>query len=138
MNRLVSSVIVFAAALCCTALAQDTRNVTEPKIPPACTRLDANIASVFDGKFNTLASADESKLDTDRIQKAIDSCAKGKAVVLQAHSNANAFLSGPLQLREGVTLVVDKGATLFQTLDPSLLGPPLISAHRRVRRRRNG
>jgi polygalacturonase len=127
MKRLLSSVIIFAAALCFTALAQDTRNVPEPKIPAACTKLDANLTSVFDGKFNTLAPADEPKLDTGRIQKAIDACAKGKAVVLQVHGNTNAFLSGPLQLREGVTLVVDKGATLFQTLDQSLLGPPLIS-----------
>jgi len=127
MNRLLSSVVVFVAALCCTALAQDTRDVTEPKIPPACTKLDANLTSIFDGKFNTLDPTDESKLDTERIQKAIDSCAKGKAVVLQVHGTANAFLSGPLQLREGVTLVVDKGATLFETLDLSLLGKPLIS-----------
>jgi polygalacturonase len=127
MNKLLSSVITFAIAFCFTTLAQDTRNVTEPKIPAACTKLDAGLSSVFDGKFNTLAPADESKLDTDRIQKAIDSCAKGKAIVLQVHGKANAFLSGPLQLREGITLVVDKGATLFQTLDASLLTKPLVS-----------
>jgi len=127
MNRLFSSVIVFAIALSSTVLAQDTRNVTEPKIPSACTKLDANLTSVFDGKFNTLAPADESKLDTDRIQKAIDSCGKGKSVALQAHGKLNAFLSGPLTLRDGVTLVVDKGVTLFQTLDPALLVKPLIT-----------
>ena len=33
----------------------------------------------------------------------------------QVHGTSNAFLSGPLELREGVTLVVDKGATLFET-----------------------
>jgi hypothetical protein len=127
MNRLLSSVVVFVTALCGTALAQDARNVVEPVIPPVCAKLDANLTSVIDGQFNTRAAADESKLDTDRIQKAIDSCAKGKAVVQQVRGGANAFLSGSLQLREGVTLVVDKGATLFQTHDPSLLGPPLIS-----------
>ncbi len=127
MQRLFSSVIVFAVALCSTVLAQDSRTVTEPKIPPYCATLDAHLTSINDGTYNTLAPADESKLDTDRIQKAIDTCVKGKAVALVTHGAANAFLSGPLQLREGVTLVVDKGATLFETLDPALLGKPLIS-----------
>jgi polygalacturonase len=104
-----------------TLSAQDTRNVTEPKIPPFCTTLEAHLKSVFDGQYNTLAPQDESKLDTARIQKAIDSCGKDKAVALQTHGNLNAFLSGPLELREGVTLVVDKGATLFETLDPKVL-----------------
>src|SRR5438105_5834733 len=101
--------------------AQDTRTVTEPKIPSYCATLDAHLKSVFDGQYNTLAPEDESKLDTERIQKAIDSCGKGKAVALQAHGALNAFLSGPLELRDGVTLVVDKGATLFETLDPKVL-----------------
>jgi len=137
----------FRIAFCYTALcliafssvpslmAQDTRTVTEPKIPPTCATLDAQLTSIFDGKFNTLAPADESKLDTDRIQKAIDSCGKGKAVKLVSHATSNAFLSGPLELHDGVTLQVDKGATLFETLDtvvmqtaPGRCCKPLISA----------
>ena len=55
------------------------------------------------------------------IQKVIDSCGRGKAVVLRVHGKSDAFLSGPLELREGVTLVVDKGTTLFETLDPKVL-----------------
>ena len=100
-----------------------TRTVVEPKIPPFCATLDAHLTSINDGTYNTLAPADESKLDTERIQKAIDSCGKGKAVALQVHGASNAFLSGPLELREGVTLVVDKGATLFESLDPAVLEP---------------
>jgi polygalacturonase len=90
-------------------------------IPHFCASLDAHLTSVNDGKFDTLAPADESKLDTDRIQKAIDTCGKGKGVALQAKGGANAFLSGPLELRDGVTLVVDKGVTLLETLDPAVM-----------------
>ena len=103
-------------------LAQDTRNVVEPTgIPPSCATLEAHLTSINDGTYNTLAPADESKLDTDRIQKAIDSCGKGKQSRSRPTAQSNAFLSGPLELREGVTLVVDKGATLFETLDPAVM-----------------
>jgi polygalacturonase len=97
--------------------AQDTRNVTEPVIPPSCVSLNANLTANAQG----LSDADKSKLDTDRIQKAIDSCGKGHAVALRMHGEANAFLSGPLELRAGVTLLVDKGVTLFESLDPQVL-----------------
>jgi polygalacturonase len=121
MRRLFSFIGILAIASSSVVLAQDTRTVVEPKIPVFCATLDAHLTSVNDGKFNTLAPADESKPDTGRIQKAIDQCAKGQGVALQVHGNANAFLSGPLQLREGVTLVVDKGVTLFESLDPQAL-----------------
>ena len=37
------------------------------------------------------------------------------------HGTSNAFLSGPLELREGVALVVDKGTTLYETIDPKVM-----------------
>jgi len=96
--------------------AQDSRTVSEPAIPPTCTSLDAQLS--VDG--HSLAKADEDKLDTARIQRALDTCGKGKGVVLRTHGTANAFLSGPLELHEGVTLIVDKGATLFASRDPAV------------------
>jgi polygalacturonase len=42
-------------------------------------------------------------------------------VALQIHGAANAFLSGPLELREGVALVVDKGVILYESVDPEVL-----------------
>ena len=42
----------------------------------------------------------------------------GKAVVLRADGAKRAFLSGPLQLKSGVTLVVDSMVTLFGSRDP--------------------
>jgi len=121
MQRYSSTLVVLSFCLSAAAAAQDTRTVTEPVIPALCSKLDAHLTSISDGTYNTLAAADQGKLDTDRIQKAIDSCGKGKAVALQTHGGFNAFVSGPLELREGVTLVVDKGVTLFETLDPKVL-----------------
>lgn len=97
------------------AAAQDTRVVKEPVRPAACTTLRATLVPVAD---STLNAADERKLDTDRIQRAIDSCPAGKAVVLATSGGGSAFLSGPLQLRASVTLVIDSGAILFGSRDP--------------------
>jgi polygalacturonase len=121
MQRYSSTLLLLAFCYSAAAVAQDTRTVTEPVIPAFCTKVDAHLTSISDGTYNTLSAGDEGKLDTDRIQKAIDSCGKGKAVALQTHGEFNAFVSGPLELREGVTLVVDKGTTLFETLDPKVL-----------------
>ena len=95
-------------------MAQDTRTVTEPVLPPVCTTLTAELTATK-GAF---ASEDEAKLDTVRIQQAIDRCGAGRAVELKANEGKNAFLSGPLELRQGVTLVIDRGATLYASRDP--------------------
>ncbi|MGH9353297.1 MAG: glycoside hydrolase family 28 protein [Terriglobia bacterium] len=89
--------------------------VHEPAIPPACTRLEARLTAI-NGK--TLAAADESKLDTTRIQEALDHCAPGHAVELEADGAKTAFLSGPLALRAGVTLLIGKGVILFGSRNP--------------------
>jgi polygalacturonase len=96
--------------------AQDARTVTEPVLPPVCTTLDAQLKT----SGRTLAEADENKLDTIRIQKALDKCGKGKGVLLRTQATSNAFLSGPLELRNGVTLIVDKSVTLFASRNASL------------------
>ena len=113
-----------------TVAAQDTRTVTEPKIPPVCTTLKASLFAVPDANGGKIADADEGKLDTGRIQAALDGCGSGKAVKLALGTMKapagtrigiparNAFLSGPLELREGVTLLVDKGVTVYGSRDP--------------------
>ena len=98
------------------ARAQDTRQVEEPKIPAACVQLQAKLKAVDD----KVASDDESKLDTERIQKALDGCVPGKAVELKTAGGNDAFLTGPLEMRTGVTLLVDKGVTLFGSRDAAL------------------
>jgi polygalacturonase len=112
MRVLLVAVLVSAV----TMWGQDTRRVTEPTIPAACTTLDAHLAA----RSGSIAPEDESKLDTERIQQALDGCGRGHAVVLHAANGRSAFLSGPLELRDGVTLVVDRGATLFASRDPAL------------------
>src|SRR4051794_39631266 len=97
------------------ALAQDTRTVVEPKFPAACATLSAELAPVAD---TSLAAADESKYDTQRIQKALDACGAGRAVVLKANGARRAFLSGPLVIKAGVTLIVDSNATMFASRNP--------------------
>jgi polygalacturonase len=106
-----AGVFAFAAL---PAWTQDTRQVSEPVIPHACTALAAQLQA--SGK--SLAAADEQKPDTVRIQSALDHCAAGQAVELKPDGARNAFLAGPMQLRAGVTLLVDAGVTLFASRNP--------------------
>jgi polygalacturonase len=112
LSRSHTAVLLLLFAL--AAHGQDTRQVTEPHIPAACATLDATIAA----KHGTLSAADERKLDTTRIQSAMDGCTSGGAVVLRAHGKKNVFLTGPLALRSGVTLVIEKNTALVASRDP--------------------
>ena len=116
---MIARLVVFAMASVWLSLgiaAQDFRHVSEPKVPPACTSLEAALA-VKDG---VLSEADEQRTDTQRVQDAIDACAPGKAVVLHARGNRSVFLSGPLTLKSGVTLVVSANTVLAGSRDPRL------------------
>lgn len=94
--------------------AQDTRDVREPKLPRVCTSLSARL-TFQNGKLPEIA---EDNRDTARIQDAIDHCIAGRAVELRADGEHNAFLSGPLELKPSVTLLVDEGVVLFASRDP--------------------
>jgi polygalacturonase len=100
-------VLGVAAAAQTQAQAQDSRKVTEPVLPPACTVLTGEVLT-------------PTRDDGPRIQAAIDACAPGHAVVLAASNAKRSFVSGPLVLKSGVTLVVDAGATLYASSDPRL------------------
>ena len=114
MRTLPAAVLTFATLASALAHGQDMRHVTEPKIPGSCVVLTAKLVS----QGATLAEADESKPDTSRIQQAMDRCRPGQAVELKSGAGHDAFLSGPLELRSGVTLLVDKGVTLFGSRNP--------------------
>src|SRR5205085_5799534 len=58
---------------------------------------------------------DEKKLDTDRIQDALDAC-KGKVVKLERDGTNTAFLAGHLAV-DSVTLWVDADVTLYASRD---------------------
>lgn len=94
--------------------AQDTRTVTEPHIPAACVTLNARIAAVH----GVIPEADEQALDTERVQKAIDNCTAGNAVVLKKDGVKNVFLIGPISLRSNVTLVVAANTALVASRNP--------------------
>ncbi|XP_063230480.1 endo-polygalacturonase-like [Bacillus rossius redtenbacheri] len=79
--------------------ARDLRNVTEPKTPQTCISLKAG-----------------GKDDTESIQKALNSCTKGKAVALASGN----FNSGPFTIPSGVSLLVDSGVVLRAIPDPKL------------------
>lgn len=112
-DLLAASILGFIATA--PLAAQDTRTVKEPVVPAACQVLTASLVPVAD---TSLAESDERRLDTERIQRAIDGCASGKAVVLRPDGARRAFLSGPLTLKAGVTLVVDSNTILFGSRDP--------------------
>ena len=99
----------------------------EPRIPAACATLPARLSA----PGGVLSDAAESTPDTRRIQEAIDGCAAAgggadagvpapgaRAVVLRTDGDKNVFLAAPLQLRAGVTLVVDAGVALFASRNP--------------------
>jgi polygalacturonase len=96
--------------------AQDSRTVTEPRIPEVCATLDAAIAA----PKGVIAEKDEQLLDTERIERAMQDCKQGEAVVLRTKGRKNVFLTGPLILRAGVTLVIDKDTALVASRDPRL------------------
>jgi len=103
--------------------AQDTRNVKEPVIPPTCVTLKATLTAVAatSGEVEARASKAGSQnpaLDTARLQQALDHCDKGHAVELASDAANDAFLVGPIALRADVTLLIDKGVTLYGTRNP--------------------
>lgn len=116
--------VVVALATARGGVAQDLRTVKEPRIPAACAVLKAGLSAAVATSGEIEAQAESSGtgqaalVDTARIQAALDHCAKGTAVELAADGEKAAFLTGPIQLRAGVVLVVDKGVTLFGTRNP--------------------
>jgi polygalacturonase len=108
-SRTNAALAVFLTSALCggAAQAQDSRKVTEPAPPPSCTVLTAATTT----SSTTLD-------DTARIQSAIDQCPAGRAVRLSGSNEKQRFVSGPLILRSGVSLLVDTGATLQASTNP--------------------
>jgi polygalacturonase/streptogramin lyase len=92
----------------------DTRTVTEPAFPAVCTTLAAALTSVND---DIPASVDATVTNPDgaRIQAALNSCAgTGQAVELSVDgAGHDAYLTGPLTMPSGVTLLVDPGVYVY-------------------------
>ncbi len=106
--------LVFLATFATHCMGQDTRTVVEPHYPPVCIQLKAHL-SAPNGK---LTFAEERMEDTTRIQQAIDQCAPGHAVELSSDGGKHVFLTGPIHLRPGVTLLVDSATALYGSRNP--------------------
>lgn len=94
--------------------AQDSRAIAEPRVPAVCRAVAARLAATDGG----VAAADEATLDTARIQAAIDACRQGGAVELRADGDRTIFVSGPLELKRGITLLIARNVTLFASRNP--------------------
>lgn len=94
--------------------AQDRRTVVEPHIPPVCVKLEAELSA----PNGVLSDADENRMDTQRIQDAIDHCSMGTAVELHGSTKRNAFLAAPFHLQPGITLLVDANTVLYASRNP--------------------
>lgn len=124
-NYLTSSLVLISLSPL-SLWAQDTRTVTEPKIPETCNVLAARYHStngVLDAQADAACAKDSSACDTSRVQVAIVSCSARAhglplAVVLKAEADKNAFLLQPIQMKENVAVVVEKGVTAFASTNP--------------------
>src|SRR5258706_14110701 len=87
----------FAVAAFAALHAQDTRNVTEPRIPSICQSVDARLVA----RAGALAADDETRLDIPRIQQAIDGCKPGTAVEHRPACPNNGIFSASPELTHG-------------------------------------
>ncbi|PPU77802.1 MULTISPECIES: glycoside hydrolase family 28 protein [Xanthomonas] len=96
----------------------DTRAVAQPTIPAVCSpSLTAHLTPTgrqFD------PAVEQAPPDTKTIQAALNACKNGS--VLLTSGSGNAFLSGPLTVPTGVTLVIDQGVTLYGSRNPADYG----------------
>jgi polygalacturonase len=96
----------------------DSRNVTQPAVPAVCASVGSTLATPGSRVFSS--AQETTPPDTSRLQSALNSCTgSGKAVALTASGSDNAFLSGPLTVGQGETLLVSPGATLFASANAS-------------------
>ena len=108
---LVSSIACAQAPAVATG---DTRTVTEPSFPAVCQVLQASFHDVNEDVPASVEAA-STKLDQSRLQAALNACTGSSQAVELAMDGAgnNAFLTGPISIPSGVTLLVDPGVTLF-------------------------
>jgi polygalacturonase len=86
----------------------------DPNLPPEPT-LPTDVCQTLTADKSTL---DESKLDTERVQAALNAC-KGRAVKLTSSGKNNVFLTGHLAVAS-VTLWIDAGTTLYASRNAEL------------------
>ncbi|MFZ6731009.1 pectinesterase family protein [Undibacterium sp. Ji42W] len=108
----VTAIVASGLLFLSPAFAQDSRQVKEPQTPATCSVLAAQLEN---GKQDVVSGRAP---DTQILQAAIDACRPGQAVRLRSRNGKAAFLSGALQLRSGVSLLLDAGVTLYASTHP--------------------
>lgn len=114
--------LLLSGAFCSSLLAQapavatgDTRTVVEPTFPSTCQTLTASFHDVGED-VPASVEATSTELDQSRLQNALTACQGTNQAVeltMDASSGNNAFLTGPITIPTGVTLLVDPGVTLY-------------------------
>ncbi|MCW2002981.1 polygalacturonase [Xanthomonas arboricola] len=97
----------------------DSRAVSEPGIPATCQAVKAEHTA---SARQFAAALESAPPDTKNIQAALTACAGKNGSVLLTAGAGNAFLTGPLSIPTGVTLVVDQGVTVYGSRNPADYG----------------
>ena len=119
--------ILFAVALAWPAAVQAEAPVTtswgtiaEPAYPAhICATLPAGLTARVGSIDAYDADGRDTHPDQVRLQAAIDGCTGGAVKLVAGPEGEDAFLSGPLTLKSGVVLWIDRGVTLFASRDPA-------------------
>lgn len=106
--------------LAAVAVAQDTRNVTEPTFPPTCITVTAKLGMSSGSIYSSDDTDVQSTSESTGLQEALDACPVGEAVELEPGASTSAFLINPLTVPAGVSLIVDGGVTVFGSRDPAM------------------
>jgi len=93
------------------AVSGDRRTISEPT-------LSTQLCATLSPQPAAQSASAQQAWDTQRLQAAIDACPAGQAVKLSAGTAGGRFVSGPLTIRSGVTLWLDRGVVLAAVADP--------------------
>ncbi len=113
----------------------DTRTVTEPVFPATCQTLQASFHDVNEDVPLAVETGNTS-LDVTRLQAALNACqGTNQAVELSMDASGNnAFLTGPISIPTGVTLLIDSGVTLYFSRNAQDYDTHTLDAHLRNRK----
>lgn len=93
--------------------------IREPEAPSSlCATVPATLQATNGSLDSVDADGKVTHPDQERLQAAINACASGAVKLVMGEGGKDAFLTGPLTLKSGVTLWIDKGVTLFASRDP--------------------
>lgn len=117
--------VAFACAAQTTSLQTPWGTTVNEPLLPAATAVCAVVKATqtpVNGLLPASLDSDPAKSapDTASMQGKINQCASGEAVhLVQGDAGQSGFLIGPITLKSGVTLWIDKGVTVFGSRNPA-------------------